>query len=592
MSLRHKIMLGVILLVCIPIILMGSMTYRLFSGAIEKQTENFYANSLLETDRRIQYALNEMNVISDLSIIQPVIQQFLKRKSPVDFREGEGAANRQLLTELNNLLLSHPKITSLTLYNQSELIHSSTVQPAPTYEKLKEQPWYPRMTALKGRPLWLGPFENEAASNQQLTHVRMIKDYNSLENIGTLVLTVKTDAVDHVFWEAGTIKEGEMMVVNRQGMVLFSKSGKHLGEPIAFPFLDQKEERRTYIDKYEGEQTFITYYPSQTNGWYLVALTPLHVMYAETVGIRNLALGLLVFALLSVLLFDALFIRKLVHSIISVVKALRLAEAGKFTEIYLGREVYRDESGLLVRGFNKMSRQIQELIRRVEEEQQRKKEAEMQALVAQINPHFIYNSLETINSMAVLQGNKEISRLVISLGKLLRISISETQELVPIATELEHVKHYLFIQTCRFGDKLAYEMELPEVWKRHLTLKLIVQPIVENALYHGIEPLQDKGIIRIRVMEVGNDLVVEVADNGLGIEPQRLEELFAGRQPHMDKAKHRGVGMKNVHDRLRIRFGASYGIMVCGTNGEGTIVRIRMPRILDDGQASQGRVGL
>ncbi|MCU6794702.1 sensor histidine kinase [Paenibacillus sp. WQ 127069] len=589
MSLRHKIMLGVILLVFIPIVLMGSITYKLFNGAIEKQTENFYANSLLETDRKIQYALNEMNVISDLSITQPVIQQFLKRKYTGELRESEGAASRQLLTELNNLLLSHPKITSLTLYNQNELVHSSRAAPAATYEMLKQQPWYGQMRALNGRPLWLGPFENSTASDQQLTHVRTIKDYYSLDDIGTLVLTVKTDAVDHVFWEAGTIKEGEMMVVNHQGLVLFSKSGQHLGKQISFPFLQSHEERHAYVDTYEGEQTFITYYPSQISGWYLVALTPLNQMYAETAGIRNLALGLLVFALLSVILFDVLFIRKLVHSIISVVKALRLAESGKFTEVRQGSEVYRDESGLLVRGFNRMSGQIQELIRRVEVEQERKKEAEMQALVAQINPHFIYNSLETINSMAVLQGNKEISRLVISLGKLLRISISETQELVPIATELEHVKHYLFIQMCRFGDKLNYEMELPDTWKRHLTLKLIVQPIVENALYHGIEPMQEQGLIRIRVMEVGTDLVVEVADNGHGIEPSRLEELFAGRQQSTDKTRHRGVGMKNVHDRLRIRFGGSYGIMVCSTRGEGTIVRIRMPRILADSQGGAGQ---
>jgi two-component system, sensor histidine kinase YesM len=583
MSLRHKIILGVLVLVFIPVIVMGGATYKLFSGAIERQTEQFYQSSLLETDRKIQYALNELNGVSDLSITQPVIQQFLKQTYIGGLRWGDGAAERGLLTDLNNLLLSHPKITSLTLYNQNELVHTTGSVPSLPLEALRKESWYPRVTALQGRPLWLGPYENGLLNGQELTQVRTIKDSYSLEDIGTLVLTVRTDVIDHILWEAGTIQESEMLVVNRQGTVIFSKSGKHLNDKLQFSLSDPKGDRESYVDRYEGKETFITYYPSRVEGWYLIALTPLDKMYAETYRIRNLAIGLIMLTLLSVLLFDLLFLRKLVRSIVAVIKALRLAEAGSFTEVPMGREAYRDESGLLVRGFNRMSRQIQELITRVELEQQRKKEAEMQALVAQINPHFIYNSLETINSMAVLQGNKEISRLVISLGKLLRISISETQELIPIGTELEHVRHYLFIQTCRFGEKLLYELEVPERLKYHLSLKLIVQPIVENALYHGIERMQGQGTIRIRLLELGDDLIVEVADNGLGIEADRLEELFADVKPAVSKAKHRGVGMKNVHDRLRIRFGSRYGIIVCGAAGEGTIVRIRMPRVHSQG---------
>ncbi|MDQ1911733.1 sensor histidine kinase [Paenibacillus sp. GD4] len=583
MSLRHKIMLGVLLLVFIPVIVMGGVTYYLFSGAIEEQTEAYYRSSLLETDRKIQYALGELNGISDLSITQPVVQQFLKQTRMGGLRWGDGMAERALLTELNNLLLSHPKITSLTLYNQNELVHTTGSGTALPLDSLRAQPWYAKVKALKGRPMWLGPYENDLLDGQQLTQVRMVKDYYSLEDIGTLVLTVRTDAIDHILWEAGTIQEGEMLVVNRDGTVIFSKSGKHLGEGLPFPFLTSTGERETFVEAYEGKETFITYHPSQVEGWYLIALTPIDNMYAEMIRIRNLAVGLILLTLFSVIVFDLLFLRKLVHTIIAVTKALKLAEAGSFTEVSMGRRAYQDESGLLVRGFNRMSRQIQELITRVEEEQRRKKEAELQALVAQINPHFIYNSLETINSMAVLQGNREISRLVISLGKLLRISISETQELIPIGTELEHVRHYLFIQTCRFGEKLLYELEAPEQWKYHLSLKLIVQPIVENALYHGIERLQGQGVIRIRLLESSGDLVVEVTDNGLGIEPERLEELFADKKPEVSKAKHRGVGMKNVHDRLRIRFGSRYGIIVCSSAGEGTVVRIRMPRITSGG---------
>src|SRR5690606_19303901 len=162
-----------------------------------------------------------------------------------------------------------------------------------------------------------------------------------------------------------------------------------------------------------------------------------------------------------------------------------------------------DERDLLVDGFNRMSTQIDELIEQVGTEQNRKKEAELQALVAQINPHFIYNSLESINSMAVLQGNKSISKMVVSLGKLLRISISENQELIPLQMEMEHVRHYMDIQKFRFEDKFAYDMQLSDELKYYKTQKLIVQPIVENALYHAIEPMEGSGLITIRAEEQG-----------------------------------------------------------------------------------------
>lgn len=121
-----------------------------------------------------------------------------------------------------------------------------------------------------------------------------------------------------------------------------------------------------------------------------------------------------------------------------------------------------DESDSLIDGFNRMSSQINELIEQVQTEQGRKKEAEMQALMAQINPHFIYNSLESINSMAVLAGNRDISKMVISLGRLLRISISQNQELIPLQMEFEHVRHYLDIQKFRFEEKFSYELDLPD----------------------------------------------------------------------------------------------------------------------------------
>lgn len=204
----------------------------------------------------------------------------------------------------------------------------------------------------------------------------------------------------------------------------------------------------------------------------------------------------------------------------------------------------------------------------------------MQALIAQINPHFIYNSLESINSMAVLEGNRNISRMVVSLGKLLRISISENQELIPLQMELEHVRHYLNIQKVRYEDRFEYAIDMPEQLKHELTQKLIVQPIVENALYHAIEQMAERGRITISVQDAGEAIWIDVADNGPGFP---LEALGLLGQPGGWRAerkyKDKGVGMMNVHERVRLRFGSGYGLLVCSAPGYGSTVRIRVPKL-------------
>ena len=256
---------------------------------------------------------------------------------------------------------------------------------------------------------------------------------------------------------------------------------------------------------------------------------------------------------------------------------MRRVEQGVFTRIPAGRS-QSDESDMLVHGFNKMSSQIEELLQRVKVEQERKKEAELQALVAQINPHFIYNSLESINSMAVMAGNKDISKMVVSLGRLLRISISENQELIPLSTEFEHVRHYLNIQKFRFEDGFEFDIDLPPHLEPVLTQKLIVQPLVENALYHAIEPMKQTGFIQIRAIEAAQEVLIEVIDNGPGFDEQVLLNLW--ERPVDKKYKDSGVGLRNVHERIRIRFGSPYGMMICSSPGEGSIVRIRVPKIL------------
>lgn len=571
MKLRRKILLAIILLVFIPVILMGSVSYFSYSKTMEQKSSNFYWVSLLETDRKLNYALNEITNVSGSAITQRGIQRILKQP--------DTAITYEQRQEINNLF-NHSMIISFDIYSKEKLVYRSG-NSVPV-EQLKKQNWYGAMEAAEGRPIWSGPGENGSAAEGKpmLIQARVIKDYYSLEDIGTLVIYVKPDILDQVFWDAATLKQGDILLVNRKGNIVFDKSGTHIGENTEFPFLSVTDGsgKGDYVDKYAGEKSLITYLPSHNKEWYLVAITPRKLINSESIKIRNIAVVLVLLSLISAFLFDRYFIRRLVSSIISAVNGMKRAQQGIFMPIPQPVPAW-DERDLLIDGFNRMSKQISELIEQVQMEQARKKEVELQALVAQINPHFIYNSLESINSMAVLQGNKDISKMVVSLGKLLRISISESQQLVPLSTEMEHVRHYMDIQKFRFEDKFSYRIELPEELKYFKTQKLIVQPIVENALYHAIEPMEGQGQISIVAHDGGGDILIDVIDNGPGFDQETLMGLWSKDWEHLKKYRENGVGLKNVHERLRIRFGAYYGILICSSPGYGSIIRIRIPKI-------------
>lgn len=366
MKLRRKILLAIILLVFIPVILMGSISYYNFSKAMENKSSNFYWVSLLETDRKLKFALNEVATVSNSAITQPVIQKLLKQP---DF-----AVTYEQKQDINNLI-NHPMITSFGLYSKDKLKYQ--LNEAMSFEELTKQSWYAAMIAAEGRPVWVGPGENGSASagKRVLIQARLIKDYYSLEDIGAVVIYVKPDILDQVFWDAATLKQGDILLVNKQGISSLTSPANILGNKRSFLFdPGDSGEKGYYTDKYQGEKSLITYLPSHNKDWFLVAITPSKLIASESLSIRNIAIVLVLVSLISAFLFDRFFVRRLVRSIIGAVNGMKRVQQGIFVPI-TSTVSAGDETDLLVDGFNRMSTQISELIEQVQTEQARKRKS-------------------------------------------------------------------------------------------------------------------------------------------------------------------------------------------------------------------------
>ena len=293
----------------------------------------------------------------------------------------------------------------------------------------------------------------------------------------------------------------------------------------------------------------------------------------EMAGILWLVAGLV---FLAAFLCSVVLSRALSRPLRGLSAAMRQFEqdAGSFSYTPVGgaREVRE-----LSDSFGHMVGKIQQLMDTVRREEINLRKTELKALQAQINPHFLYNTLDSIAWMCEQGRSAEAVQMVNALARLFRISISRGHELIPIRSELQHAESYLQIQKHRYKDQFTYHFDVDESLLDFLCNKITLQPIIENAIYHGINGLVDEGEIRITLRADGEDILFIVADNGVGMEPEQIEAIM--RKERSDRT---GIGIKNVNDRLKIYFGEKYGIVIDSEPDEGTRVTVRMPRVREE----------
>jgi two-component system sensor histidine kinase YesM len=287
-----------------------------------------------------------------------------------------------------------------------------------------------------------------------------------------------------------------------------------------------------------------------------------------------------------------------IHQLMSF---MQKAESGDLTILYWGER--EDEVGMLGRSFNTMLAQMSRLLSLTELQGRQKREAELRSLQAHIKPHFLYNTLDTIHWMARNKGAEDVAEVVQSLSRLFRIGLSKGNDIIPLSDEIEHIQSYLVIQKTRYKDKLNYTLDVsPEV--QHLyVLKLLLQPIVENAIYHGIKERRGPGHIAIAAKADEGSLILSVSDDGAGMAPEKVEQLrkllesavaapndadhdLKLKEPKdlvksKDMLEQQGYGVLNVQARIQLTFGDRYGMFIESEQGKGTTVTIVHPILRD-----------
>lgn len=337
------------------------------------------------------------------------------------------------------------------------------------------------------------------------------------------------------------------------------------------------EQSGHFIESIDGRKEFIVFNTLSNVGWKIVGRVELKDLMKSAYTIRSITIIVVLLCIIFTAILYLFISDSLTRPIRDLREKMKQAERGDFSTIE-ARYDNDDEIGDLHRGFNKMIKNIIQLIEDNKKEQQALKKAELKALQAQINPHFLYNTLDAIVWMAETNNNTKVVEITKAFSTFFRIALSKGKEWITVEEEVEHVRSYLIIQGMRYRDILSYQIEVDKRILSCQILKLILQPIVENALYHGIKNKRTPGIIHVKAAKIDSNLCLEVIDNGNGMTRQRLQEVTAYLDgDDLSYEKNIGYGLRNVKQRIQLYYGKQYGLSIESEHKKGTHVMVIIP---------------
>jgi two-component system sensor histidine kinase YesM len=495
-----------------------------------------------------------------------------------------------LLTLLNKLVRSKEYLYSAFLFDSRGTMISYAMPNGQLFEPYDAgaQEWFSESMRLSGKPVVSSSikFNNSYLIRPDKFYAfsvsRAIVEPTTVKKLGVVSLFADISMFRDIFTKIQSVEGENILIVDGKGSIIYDSNEDNIAKPVGVlaPELtaaisgNTDNQSRNII--MNGENYMVMSVSIDTPQWKFIRIMPENALFSNTKKVQERIIILITaFTLLSLLSSIAISfgITKPLKKLIS---AMKVVEKGDLSIRF--RVKYNDEIGHLGRSFNNMLVEINKLIHDVYITNARKKEAELNALQTQINPHFIYNTLESIRMMAIMNDDTDTSEMVSILGKLLRYSINTKNQLVKVKDELEHLKNYLMLQNCRFEDKFELNLEIPEELYDISIIKLIFQPIVENAIYHALETLDGKGVIAIGGGYGEKGIFFEIRDNGVGMTEEELEKLIQRANDFTPiSGNARGVGLRNVNERIKLYYGEEYGMRIFSRVGVGTTVRLELP---------------
>lgn len=586
-GIRRKLFLLLLAMVVVPFLIYTTIIVSQVSSQME--TLGFHTADLVlgQTASYLESRVDLVKRALDLISLNPTVRD-LSSADPVPYANDPGLWIRDagvLHAIEDNVGQNNPDIRSFVLYMEAGLGASLSRDESPQFVALADQAstvWYQALDPVENQPRWFAPetpFDHSVADDVHALR-RIASDQDLSSTVGFVRADIRVRGLEDILDKAEFSPGTAAFLVDQQGhLVARSHRARKLGDP-ALERLWRPEGEGWPAVTWDSVEYRIGRIAIDATGWTLVTAIPNRDIGAFGDQTRTL---LLVVLLLMVVLMVPLSLGAASSSTrrleLLLTGVRRVGEGGFDIEL---PENGTDEIGELTRNFNSMVVRIRGLI----EDQFRLgaevKTLELQALQAQINPHFLYNTLDLINGLALGSGQTRIAETTLALSKFYRLTLSGGAETIPLNKEFDHAVTYIRIQNLRFGDAVTLAVDIEPRWTQVPILKMILQPLVENAVLHGIlEKSDERGTIRLvaktETFRGVEGLGLEVADDGVGMEPEVLAGLLVRERLNKGPTDH-GYGVFNIDRRLRLRYGEVSGLRYESRPGTGTVVRIWIPQ--------------
>jgi two-component system sensor histidine kinase YesM len=500
------------------------------------------------------------------------------------------------------LFNTRPEIEQMHLYihngKDSYTIYHSTISGRGKYEHIFSQPYYAKLINSSSFSIIEPPHEIYSYNNMSmipnsekkkvLSFHNILRDVPSDRLLGFLSIDINLSKISAIADRLYTKGEEDLYIMDQNGTVIYSSNEKVIGKKNNekwFARVKQEPQTEKSLDWKDSHFNGVIVYDKFSNpykGWYIVKRIPYNVLYqgARETALMNIVIGII--TMIIVLLATMAVSVKITAPIKVLIANMKRVEKGEFEADFAS--LGNDEIGMLGRTFKSMIAKINELIQREYVLDIENKASQLKVLRSQINPHFLYNALQSIGTLALKSNAVQVYTLLTSLAVMMRYSMNMKEDIVPFTSEINHVKSYLLLQKQRFADQFEFELNIEKEVEQIPVPKMILQPIVENCFKHGLDQYIGKAIIKIEAWLKDDDIFcIRVMDNGTGLSVEKLEQIR--RQlfddGYEEDKQREAIGLKNIYDRLQIYYHHQAKMFINSLDGSGFTVNIEIPKVMD-----------
>ena len=549
------------------------MLYQQFTRKAENLTVENSRQLLNQTTINLEDYLRNMRRISDAMYYTVIKNTDIGSESLED--------SMNLLYEANK-----DKLVSVACYtNDGKLTEASPIATEKPGVDVKSQKWFqdaagelenfhfstPHVQNLFDDPSYRYYWVVSLSRTVELT-----RNGNSM--LGVLLVDMNYSSIEQLLEKANTDTSGEYVyLMAPDGEIIYHPKQNliHMGLYEENNTEAAGYEDTTVKENFHGEKRLVTVKTISYTGWKLISVVPMKSFSMGMTGMRNLVVLLVALTVLAVVILNQMVSARISKPLRRLNDSVKEWEAGNMNpDIYIGGSMEVEHLGKTLRS---TVAQIRQLMDDIVVEQEEKRKSELDALQSQINPHFLYNTLDSIVWMITGERYDDAVFMITQLASLFRISLSKGKTVIKIEDEVKHARNYMNIQKIRYKNSFEVDFQIEEDILDGCIVKLVLQPLLENAIYYGMEFMDGEGEIHVRGYRKDKDVYLEVEDNGLGMPEEEAAELLNGKErPHKHGS---GVGLVNVHSRLKLRFGEAYGLVIHSCPDEGMMVQIHIPYI-------------